>query len=128
MSKIFLKAAVLSVRSTRWMALIPWALCLLAMPLAQAQPREILARGELLYNAHCIACHTTQMHWRGKALVADWGSLKVQVTQWQATAKLGWSDADITSVALYLNKLHYGYPVDIYGRAPSLETRQATIR
>jgi mono/diheme cytochrome c family protein len=97
----------------------------LSAPLASAQPRETLARGELLYNAHCVACHTTQMHWRGKKLVADWDSLKLQVRLWQANDKLGWSDTDITSVALYLNKLHYGYPVDLYGRSTTSGSDQA---
>ncbi len=102
--------------------------CLMTSGLAFAQPRETLARGELLYNAHCVACHTTQIHWRGKKLVADWASLKGQVKLWQANDGLGWSDADITSVALYLNKLHYGYPVDVYGRADVPGVHQASVR
>jgi mono/diheme cytochrome c family protein len=98
---------------------------LLASSLANAQAREALTRGELLYTTHCLECHTTQMHWRGKKLVADWDSLKQQVRLWQDTAKLEWSDADITSVALYLNKLHYGYPVDLAGRALPPSSSQA---
>lgn len=34
---------------------------LVAVPTALAQ-----SRGELLYTTHCIACHTTEMHWRDR--------------------------------------------------------------
>lgn len=64
-------------------------------------------RGELLYNTHCVACHSTQMHWRDKRLVTDWDSLKTQVRRWQATAQLNWSEADIDDVARYLNDSIY---------------------
>jgi len=87
-----------------------------ALSLAHAQPQDRLVRGELLYNTHCGACHTAQMHWRGSKLVSDWDTLKQQVRRWQATAALNWSEDDITSVALYLNRQHYGYPVDRYGQ------------
>ena len=29
---------------------------------SQTVPSE--TRGALLYNTHCISCHTSQMHWR----------------------------------------------------------------
>jgi mono/diheme cytochrome c family protein len=68
------------------------------------------ARGELLYRTHCGACHSEQMHWRAKKLAYDWPTLKAQVTRWQATAKLDWSDADILEVTRYLNETIYRYP------------------
>lgn len=74
---------------------------------AQAQPSS---RGQLLYDNHCIACHSTQMHWRDKKLVADWASLKVQVRRWQATAQLNWSEDDIDDVARFLNDAFYKLP------------------
>lgn len=75
---------------------------------AQAQPYP--ARGELLYNTHCIACHTTQMHWRDNKQATDWQGLEAQVRKWQRTAGLAWSDADIADVARYLNSTIYKYP------------------
>lgn len=80
------------------------ALCLWAAA-AQAQ-----SRGELLYTTHCVACHTTQMHWRDKKQATDWPSLKAQVQRWQANARLEWSDADVTEVARFLNDTIYHYP------------------
>jgi hypothetical protein len=71
-------------------------------PSAQAQ-----SRGELLYSTHCIACHTSQMHWRDKKQVTDWKSLTAQVRRWQATAQLQWSDDDILEVARHLNERFY---------------------
>lgn len=79
----------------------------LAAATAQAQPAS---RGQLLYDNHCIACHSTQMHWRDKKLVADWASLKVQVRRWQATAQLNWSEDDIDDVARFLNDAFYKLP------------------
>lgn len=67
------------------------------------------ARGELLYATHCVACHSTEIHWRDKKLATDWTSLKAQVRRWQGVSGLGWRDEDITLVARHLNALHYHY-------------------
>lgn len=64
-------------------------------------------RGRLLYETHCIACHSTQMHWRDKRVVQDWASLLGQVGAWQAREKLGWTAADIRAVAEHLNTTIY---------------------
>lgn len=77
------------------------------------------ARGELLYNTHCVACHTTQMHWRDDKQAKDWNGIQMQVRRWQAIAGLRWSDADITEVSRYLNNTIYKYPQtgDVVGLA-----------
>lgn len=72
----------------------------------QAQEQE-QSRGELLYRTHCAQCHTSQMHWREKKTVRDWPSLRAQVMFWQAQARLGWGEEDITLVARYLNAAYY---------------------
>jgi mono/diheme cytochrome c family protein len=76
---------------------------------AQAPPPGGTPRGELLYATHCVACHTTQMHWRERKLATDWTSLKAQVRRWQANAGLGWSEGDVVEVARYLNALYYRF-------------------
>lgn len=68
------------------------------------------SRGELLYSTHCIACHTSEMHWRDKKVATDWTSLRLQVRRWQGNAGLGWSEADILEVTRYLNESIYRYP------------------
>jgi mono/diheme cytochrome c family protein len=77
---------------------------------ADALPVRDATRGELLYSTHCIACHSSQVHWREKKLVTDWTSLQSQVRRWQEVSGLGWSNEDIAEVARYLNALHYRYP------------------
>lgn len=67
-------------------------------------------RGQLLYDTHCIACHSAKMHWRDGRLVTDWATLEAQVRRWQATARLNWSDADIGEVARHLNQRYYKLP------------------
>lgn len=88
------------------------ALCLLwgAHSPAHAQARHSEARGELLYAAHCTACHTSEIHWREQKLATGWSSLKAQVRRWQASIGLAWSEEEITDVARYLNAAYYGFP------------------
>lgn len=77
---------------------------------AYAQTAAQPSRGQLLYSTHCIECHDTQMHWRTHKQARDWDSLKAQVRRWQATASLGWTEADIRDVAHYLNETIYQFP------------------
>ncbi len=79
---------------------------LLAAAAAAAEP----SRGQLLYDTHCIACHSTQLHWREKRVVQDWPGLLAEVGAWQARAQLRWSAADIEAVAAYLNQTQYRLP------------------
>ena len=81
-----------------------------ASALSHAQSPSSETRGKLLYDTHCIACHTTQMHWRNDKRAVDWDSLKEQVRRWQGNAGLQWGDADITEVARHLNATIYKYP------------------
>lgn len=67
------------------------------------------SRGERLYTTRCVACHTTQVHWRERRLATDWDSLQAQVTRWQAMGRLNWSQEDIAAVTRYLNESFYGF-------------------
>lgn len=67
-------------------------------------------RGRLLYEAHCDACHSTNMHWRKPSIVKSWADLLVQVTRWQANAGQRWTQAEIADVATYLNDRFYQLP------------------
>src|SRR5262249_51520645 len=88
-----------------------------------AQPNTASpSRGKLLYETHCIECHSTQMHWRNARKSHDWPSLLTQVRGWQERAKVQWSEEDIDAVARYLNDTIYRYELprtrDIAGRLP----------
>ncbi len=91
---------------------------------AQSTVQE--SRGALLYTTHCVACHTTQMHWRADKLATDWDSLQFQVRRWQGNAGLQWADADITEVARYLNDTIYQYP-QTANRVGVLHPRSSSI-
>jgi mono/diheme cytochrome c family protein len=91
----------------------------LAPVLAQTAPKSNTSRGALLYSTHCIACHSSQMHWRDKKLATDWPTLKAQVRRWQAAAMLDWKEDDITEVTRHLNALYYGFPELRAGVSPS---------
>ena len=85
--------------------------CLASWAPAQAQAPSEPSRGELLYSTHCLACHSTQLHWRDKQAAQNWAGLKAQVRRWQATTGLSWSEEDITEVATYLNAQFYQFPL-----------------
>jgi hypothetical protein len=88
--------------------------------LALAPAAWAQSRGELLYSTHCIACHTTEKHWRDKRVASDWTSLKALVRHWQAAALLGWNDDDILAVTRHLNETYYHFsgPADRIGALP----------
>ncbi|MEJ8826690.1 cytochrome C [Variovorax humicola] len=87
----------------------PLPACVLAASLLSGVSAGAQSRGELLYATHCIACHTTQVHWRERRLATDWNSLQAQVVRWQAAASLEWSDEDIVAVTRHLNESFYGF-------------------
>ncbi|MGZ5785275.1 MAG: cytochrome C [Ramlibacter sp.] len=84
----------------------------------QPSPGPGPTRGQLLYDTHCIECHSVQIHWRDTHEAQDWDSLVKWVTHWQATLDLNWTAGDITAVARHLNENIYGFPM------PSDQARQ----
>jgi mono/diheme cytochrome c family protein len=86
-------------------ALIAFLTCSLVV----ASSAMAQSRGELLYTTHCIACHTTEMHWRDKRSASNWPSLKAQVRRWQDAASLAWGEGDILDVSRYLNESIYHF-------------------
>ncbi len=81
----------------------------------QAQPARgpapAPARGQLLYDTHCVECHNAQIHWRTAGAAHDWDSLRSQVDHWQGTASLHWTEDDILEVTGYLNETIYKFAV-----------------
>lgn len=85
-------------------------LALVAASGLHAQTAAPATRGQLLYENHCVECHTAQMHWRDQRLARDWLTLKAQVWRWQSAASLAWSPTDVDEVARYLNDTIYRFP------------------
>jgi mono/diheme cytochrome c family protein len=96
--------------ATRLLALAGALALGMASPARAQAPAADASRGELLYTTHCIACHTSQMHWRDKRQVTDWASLTANVRRWQAQTGQRWSDDDIAAVARHLNQRYYRLP------------------
>ncbi|MDO9217142.1 MAG: cytochrome c [Lacisediminimonas sp.] len=94
----------------KWLVRVIAAIGLLAPAIALAAPEKTPPRGELLYQNHCIACHTEHVHWREQRLAKDWQGLLHQVRRWQTNTGLRWDDEDIRAVAQYLNSRYYRFP------------------
>jgi mono/diheme cytochrome c family protein len=91
-------------------ALVALAFCSGAGAAPDPAANPAPTRGQLLYDTHCIACHNAQIHWRDQRLASDWASLREQVRQWQARARLAWPEADIVEVTRHLNDTIYRLP------------------
>jgi hypothetical protein len=85
-------------------------LLLCTTPHTFAQTDAPQARGELLYSTFCVACHTTQMHWRDKPIARDLPGLRAQVTRWQDNIGQKWEAKDIEEVTNHLNRTFYKFP------------------
>jgi len=96
---------------TRFLSVTQRAITVLVSALVFASAAQAAeSRGELLYSTHCIACHTSQGHWRDGKLATNWSSLRAEVRRWQAAAMLQWSEEDVLDVTRYLNDTFYRFP------------------
>ena len=68
-----------------------------------------LERGRLLYENHCVVCHTPKVHRRIPPLPIDMKELRQIVSAWAKGENLGWSEQDITDVVEYLDAAHYRF-------------------
>jgi mono/diheme cytochrome c family protein len=94
-----------------------------------AQPALSASRGELLYNTHCISCHSREIHWRERKLATDWTSLERQVRRWAGNAGLAWSDEEVADVTRYLNATIYRFAApSVTGAADPLPTTPAATK
>ncbi|MGQ0622684.1 MAG: hypothetical protein ACT4QA_22735 [Panacagrimonas sp.] len=85
---------------------------------ADPQPTVVVLdtqRGRLLYDTACVACHTTQAHWRDNSIVGSWSDVLVQVERWQKNAGQQWGSSEIGDVAAYLNAVYYKMPCSTTG-------------
>lgn len=75
-----------------------------------AQAGAGAARGKLLYEARCSACHESSVHDRKARKAASYSALRSQVLRWSAEVGGSWSAEEIDGVALYLNQRYYRFP------------------
>lgn len=100
-----------------------WRMLLVQLPESSSERRELAAalarvelravqdraRGQLLYETHCVSCHSKEIHWRDRKLATDWPALVAQVQRWQRNGGLGWSNEDVDDVARYLDATIYRF-------------------
>ncbi len=84
--------------------------CIGAVVSVWAQAGGDAARGRLIYETHCLSCHTVEIHWRDGRLATNWSGLEAQVRRWQVNAGLRWSAGEIDDVVRYLNSTIYHFP------------------
>lgn len=79
--------------------------CFASPALAQEQA----ARGRLLYETYCGACHYEKVHERPRArsLVKSKAELRAQVMRWAPQTKYKFSRQEIEAVVDYLDRSHY---------------------
>ena len=95
----------------------------------QALAAADVQRGRLLYETHCVACHTAQAHWRDKHIVRSWADLLYQVSRMQKNVGQDWSSSEIGDVAAYLNQQFYRMPCQIQGCGePEASADPPTVR
>ena len=70
---------------------------------------KIISRGQLLYENHCLVCHTSVVHIRDKRKAASLGAISNWVVRWSAELKLNWTADEINDVASYLNQRYYQF-------------------
>ena len=71
---------------------------------ASAQSVE---RGRQLYENHCRACHTEQVHGRKNRTAISVGDLREIVDRWQSNQRLRWGRAEVDDVVQYLASTRY---------------------
>jgi mono/diheme cytochrome c family protein len=69
-----------------------------------------LERGRLLYENHCVVCHTSKVHRRTPPSAVDREALRFIVRVWAEEQKLKWTAEDIEDVVHYVDRTHYRFP------------------
>jgi mono/diheme cytochrome c family protein len=77
---------------------------------SEAQAGADAARGKLLYETRCSACHESSVHVRKARKATSFSALRAQVLRWSAEVGGTWSADEIDDVALYLNQRFYRLP------------------
>jgi mono/diheme cytochrome c family protein len=90
----------------------PLAAAVLMAPFLQAWGAEPpdAGRGRLLYENHCVVCHTSKVHRRIPPAPIDRQELRLIVTAWAKGQNLRWSETEVLDVVDYLDSTYYRFP------------------
>lgn len=67
------------------------------------------ARGSVLYETRCNACHDRSVHNRAARKAKSFDALRAQVQRWSTEVGGSWSAQDIDDLTLYLNERYYRF-------------------
>jgi hypothetical protein len=70
------------------------------------------ARGRLLYENHCQACHASTVHVREARKARTAAELRAYIARWSDELKLAWGADEQEAVYQYLNNRYYKLPVE----------------
>ena len=66
-------------------------------------------RGQLLYENHCLSCHTSVVHIRDRRSARSLEDIRKWTRRWAGELHLPWSAEEIDDVSHYLNARYYRY-------------------
>lgn len=64
-------------------------------------------RGRVLYENHCVACHTQRVHTRPNRIALTRAEVRAIVDHWQRQQNLIWSEQDTADVVEFLGRTQY---------------------
>jgi mono/diheme cytochrome c family protein len=67
-------------------------------------------RGRLLYENHCMSCHTSTVHVREQRKSKAPAEMHAMILRWSRELKLYWSEDELADVYQYLNNRYYKFP------------------
>ena len=65
------------------------------------------SRGQLLYENHCMVCHTSVVHVRDRRKAKTREDIQSWIRRWQAELGLSWGPNEIDDVTEFLNDRFY---------------------
>ena len=85
--------------------------------LTDPQPKPIAlpvpARGQLLYENHCMGCHVSVVHLRTDRRAKSLPEIRAWVMHWSGYLKLRWGKDEVEEVVNHLNRTFYKFPIVI---------------
>jgi hypothetical protein len=78
-------------------------------PKQKAVTPPVPARGQLLYENHCMVCHESIVHIRTQQQATSLSAVRAQVMQWATYMQLQWGKEEIEDVVGHLNRQYYKF-------------------
>jgi len=67
-------------------------------------------RGMVLYEARCVACHSTSVHNRAARKAKSFADVREWVSRWSNFLGSDWGPTEVDDVTRYVNEKFYNFP------------------